>query len=112
MYKRQQLTSNYTYAQLEAIYKYTCKNECELNVCGFPNQFLLTRVVRDFKLAYPQPWNLADCKSTFADFFNNYFGLPISAGAPVYGFDDIYSVSYTHLDVYKRQATQSPKNLL
>ncbi len=96
-YINTQLSSNYTYAQLEAIYKYTCKGECPLNVCGFPNQFLLKRVVAAFKLANPQPWNLPNCKDAFATFFNNYFGLPVTPGAPVYNFDGIYENYYSPL---------------
>lgn len=93
-YMNTQLGSNYNYSQLEAIYKYTCKNDCGLNVCGFPNAFLLTRVVADFKVAYPQPWNLADCQGTFAAYFNNYFGLPWPAAAPLYDFSGIYENYY------------------
>jgi len=93
-YINTQLGSNYTYIQLEAIYKYTCKNDCGLNVCGFPNAFLLTKVVNDFKVAYPQPWNLTDCQGTFAGFFNNYFGLPWTPSGPVYSFQGIYENYY------------------
>ncbi|MBX2887990.1 MAG: LysM peptidoglycan-binding domain-containing protein [Ferruginibacter sp.] len=92
-YINTQLSSNYTYAQLEAIYRYTCKGECELNVCGFPNAFLLTKVVNDFKAANPQPWNLPDCRTAFAGFFNDYFGLPWN-GIAAYDFDAILNKWY------------------
>lgn len=70
-----QLGSNYTYAQLEAIYNYTCGGTCGLNICTFPNHFLLTRVYNQFKIDNPHPWTLPDCLQAFADYFNNYFGL-------------------------------------
>ncbi len=95
-YINTRLTSNYTFGQLDAIYKYTCKGNCGLDVCSFPNQFLLTRVYNAFKAANPQPWNLPNCQQAFADYFNNYFGLPYGS-APVYNFDGIKSNFYDPL---------------
>ncbi len=70
------LNSDFSYAQLDAIYNYTCKGGCGLNVCIFPNHFLLTRVYNAFKVAHNgHPWELPDCKAAFVLFFNNYFSL-------------------------------------
>lgn len=74
-YINTQLGSNYTFAQLETMYHNSCGGECGLNICDFPNHFLLTKVYNAFKLANPQPWNLPDCQQAFVDFFNNYFDL-------------------------------------
>lgn len=74
-YVNTQLGSNYTYSQLEAIYNYTCGNTCGLNICSFPNHFLLTKVYNAFIAANPHPWNLPNCQQAFVDYFNTYFGL-------------------------------------
>ncbi len=76
-YVNTQLGSNYTFAQLEAIYNYTCGSSIcgGLNICDFPNRFLLIRVYNAFKIANPQPWNLPNCQQAFVDYFNSYFGL-------------------------------------
>lgn len=70
-----QLGGNYTYTQLEVIYNYVCGSGCGLNICSFPNHFLLTRVYNQFKTDNPHPWTLPDCQQAFVDYFNNYFGL-------------------------------------
>ena len=41
------------------------------------------------------------CKLTEA--FHNYFAVGNLTKCRVHGLDDVPSVSYTHLDVYKRQ---------
>ncbi len=74
-YVNTQLGSNYTFSQLAAIYNYTCGNSCTLDVCSFPNHFLLTRVYNAFIAANPHPWNLPNCQQAFVDYFNTYFGL-------------------------------------
>ncbi len=74
-YVNTQLGSNYTFSQLAAIYNYTCGNTCALDVCSFPNHFLLTRVYNAFIAANPHPWNLPNCQQAFVDYFNTYFGL-------------------------------------
>ncbi|MEO8772125.1 MAG: RHS repeat-associated core domain-containing protein [Ferruginibacter sp.] len=77
-YVNQQLSSSYTYAELELVYAYTCKNNCGLNICDFPNHFLLTRVYNDFIADYNgHPWDIPDCQGTFVTYFNNYFGIVI-----------------------------------
>jgi YD repeat-containing protein len=85
-YVNTQLGSNYTFAQLQAIYNYTCGGSAcgGLNICDFPNRFLLTRVYNAFKVAHPQPWNLPNCQQAFVDFFNTYFAL-----VPAWGFQTI-----------------------
>ena len=75
-YINTQLSSNYNFTQLQNIYNYTCTNSCGgLNVCDFPNKFLLIKVYNAFKAANPQPWNLPNCQQAFVDYFNNYFSL-------------------------------------
>ncbi len=71
-----QLSSNYTYTQLEVIYNYVCGSGCGLNVCSFPNHFLLTRVYNSFMAANNgHPWQLPNCQEAFVQYFNNFFGL-------------------------------------
>ncbi|RYY71841.1 MAG: hypothetical protein EOO13_01700, partial [Chitinophagaceae bacterium] len=88
-YVNSKLQSTYTFAQLQAIYEYTCGYTiCDQNlpVCDFPNTFLLNKAYRQFLLNNPQPWTLADCKQSFVDFFNNYFGISPAWDAEAIGF--------------------------
>lgn len=77
------LNSNYTYLQIQSMYQYLCGVSCPLDVCSFPNCFLLTRAYDKFKIdsAGVIP---AYCEGAFVNFFNSYFGLD-----PAVDFDQI-----------------------
>ncbi|MBS1744066.1 MAG: hypothetical protein JST81_13620, partial [Bacteroidetes bacterium] len=65
--------TSYNYHQIDSIYN-LCG--CSLDVCSFPNCFLLTRVYNDFRSYYSNTlWNNPDCQNIFKDYFNNYFGF-------------------------------------
>lgn len=73
-YMNQQLQSNYTYTQLENLYQYLCG--CSLNICSFPNCFLLSQVHDDFKLEYgSEVWAGGNCQNLFVSYFNAYFNF-------------------------------------
>jgi hypothetical protein len=70
------LQVNFTYTQLEAVYKFTCGVNCSLDICTFPNCFLLTKAYNQFMADNNgHPWMLPNCQLAFVNFFNTYFGL-------------------------------------
>jgi RHS repeat-associated protein len=84
------LGSNYTYAEIDGLYREVCGTACPLDVCSFPNCFLLTRAYNQFVAnANGQPWLLIDCQGTFISFFNEYFGL-YSTTSDGWGWDAIW----------------------
>jgi hypothetical protein len=70
------LQVNFTYTQIEAVYKYTCGVNCSLDICTFPNCYLLTKAYNQFMADNNgHPWMLPNCQLAFVTFFNTYFGL-------------------------------------
>ena len=69
------LHGNYTYQQIETFYHFLCHTKCSLDICSFPNCFLMTRVYNAFLADNPHPWTLHDCRGIFLAYFNNYFHL-------------------------------------
>ncbi len=73
-----QLQSSLTYEQIDTLYHSACGVGCALDVCSFPNSFLLTRAYNKFRadsvLGVPIHENRW-CQESFIHFFNSYFGL-------------------------------------
>lgn len=75
-YINSRLHMNFTYAQIEANYQYLCGVSCSLDICSFPNCYLLTMVYDKFKADNGgHPWMLPDCQGAFVTYFNSYFGM-------------------------------------
>ncbi len=75
-YINSRLHMNFTYAQIEANYQYLCGVSCSLDICSFPNCYLLTMAYDKFKADNGgHPWMLPDCQGAFVTYFNTYFGM-------------------------------------
>lgn len=69
--------THYSYDKIDSLYRYLCGVSCSLDVCTFPNCYLLTRAYDKFKAedVHPMDWASDSCQIRYTAFFNTYFGI-------------------------------------